>query len=79
YGVILMTDRLRQVFTHAEQLADAQQDALAAKWAEDLDELEWDALTRKPGAHAFHQRLIEEARQARAKGEIEDIDGDAFV
>lgn len=74
-----MTERLRQVFAHAERLPDAQQDALAAKWAEELDELEWDALTRKPGAHAFHQRLIEQARQAQAKGEVEDIDGDSFV
>lgn len=74
-----MTERLRRVFAQAEQLSDTQQDALAAKWAEELDELEWDALTRKPGAHAFHQRLVEQARQARAKGDVEDIDGDSWA
>lgn len=36
------------------------------------DEQAWDALTRKPGAHAFHQQLIAELDQELADGTVED-------
>jgi len=41
---------------------------------EELEELEWDALTQKPGAQTFHDQLRAELRQAEERGEIEEIE-----
>jgi len=37
---------------------------------EELEELEWEALTRKPGAQAFHDQLRAELRQAEEQGTL---------
>ena len=68
-----MNDRLRAVVDKVEQLPDAEQDALIAMIEEELEELEWDALTQKPGARAFHDQLRAELRQAEEYGELEEI------
>ena len=63
-----MNDRLRAVVEAAEQLPDAEQEALAATWEEALEERELDALVRRPGARAFHDQLRAEAREAEKLG-----------
>ena len=74
-----MNERLRAVVEKVEQLSHADQESLIALIEEELEELEWDALTRKPGAAAFHEQLRAELRQAEERGEIEEIEGDRFA
>ncbi len=74
-----MNEHLRALIERAEKLPDADQEALAHLLEEELEELEWDALTRKPGARAFHDQLRAELREAEEHGEIEDIEGDMFA
>ncbi|HEX6798172.1 MAG TPA: hypothetical protein VF116_10725 [Ktedonobacterales bacterium] len=71
-----MNERLRAVVDRAEQLPDADQEALAKLLEEELEEREWEALTRLPGARAFHEALRAELREAEERGEVEDIHGD---
>lgn len=73
-----MNDRLRAVIDRAEQLPDADQEALARLLEEELEEREWEALTRRPGAHAFHEELRAELREAEERGEVEEIEEDHF-
>jgi len=68
-----MNDRLCAVVDKVEQLPDAEQATLIAMIEEELEELEWDALTQKPGARAFHDQLRAELRQAEEYGELEEI------
>jgi hypothetical protein len=74
-----MNERLRAVVERAEQLPDEDQETLARLLEEELEELEWDALTHKPGAHAFHDQLRAELREAEEHGELEEIEGDKFA
>lgn len=71
-----MNDRLRAIVEDAERLSDAEQEALAIAWEELLEEREWAALTKRPGARAFHGQLRAEARQAQEQGTLEEFDGD---
>lgn len=74
-----MNDRLRAVIDKVERLPDADQEALIEMIEEELEEMEWDTLTRKPGAQAFHDQLRAELRQAEERGEVEEIVGDTFA
>ena len=74
-----MNDHLRAVIEAAEQLSDAEQEALATAWEELLEEREWDALVKRPGARAFHDQLRAEAREAKAQDTLEEVDGDTFA
>ena len=71
-----MNGRLRAVLDRAEQLPDADQEALARLLEEELEEREWEALTRRPGARTFHEELRAELREAEERGEVEEIPGD---
>lgn len=71
-----MNERLRAVVDRAEQLPDADQEALAKLLEEELEEREWEALTRRPGTRAFHEELRAELREAEERGEVEEIHGD---
>jgi hypothetical protein len=73
-----MNSRLRAVMDRAEQLPDEEQEALAALLEEELEERAWDELTQRPGAHAFHDQLRAELREAEERGEVEEITGDTF-
>lgn len=74
-----MNERLHAVIKRAEQLPDADQEALAQMIEEELEELDWDALTHKPGAHAFHNQLRSELHKSEERGEIEEIEGNRFA
>ena len=74
-----MNEHLRAVIERAEQLPDADQETLARLLEEELEELEWEVLTHKPGARAFHDQLRAELREAEQHGEIEEIEGDKFA
>ncbi|HLY32830.1 MAG TPA: hypothetical protein VKQ36_17535 [Ktedonobacterales bacterium] len=74
-----MNQRLRAVLDRAEKLPDTEQEALAELLESELEELEWEELTRRPSAKAFHDQLRAELREAEAKGEVEDITGDTFA
>lgn len=73
-----MNSRLQAVIDRAEKLPDADQEALAALLEEELEEREWDALTQRSGARAFHDQLRTELREAEERGELEEIEGDTF-
>ena len=73
-----MNERLRAVVERVEQLPDVDQEALAALLEEELEEREWDTLTKRPGAHAFHEQLRAELREAEERNELEEIEGDRF-
>jgi hypothetical protein len=73
-----MNERLRAIVERVEQLPDVDQEALAALLEEELEEREWDALTKRPGAHAFHEQLRAELREAEERDELEEIEGDTF-
>jgi hypothetical protein len=74
-----MSDLFQQVLEQVKKLSPEKQQALAEMIELTLEEREWDALTQKPGARAFHDALREELRQAEASGEVEDITGDNWV
>ena len=65
-----MNARLRAVMDRAEELPDEEQEALASVLEEELEELEWDELTQRPGAHSFHEQLRAELREAEERGEV---------
>lgn len=73
-----MNPRLQAVIDRAEQLPDAEQEELATLIEEELEEREWEALTNRPGARAFHDQLRAELREAEEGGELEEIKGDTF-
>ena len=73
-----MNPRLRAVIDRAEQLPDSEQEELATLIKEELEEREWEALTQRPGARAFHDQLRAELREAEERGELEEIEGDTF-
>lgn len=74
-----MNERLRAVMERAEKLPDTDQEALAQLLEEELEEREWDALTHKSGARAFHDLLRAELREAEEHGKLQEIDGDKFA
>ncbi len=74
-----MNERLRAVVDRVEKLPDADQEALAELLEEEMEEREWEALTRRPGAHAFHDQLRAELREAEERGELEEVEGDTLA
>lgn len=74
-----MNERLRAVVERVEHLPDAEQEALAELLEEELEEREWEALTQRSGARAFHDQLRAELRDAETKGELEEIRGNTFA
>lgn len=71
-----MVDELRHAFELAQQQPDEEQRRIAQMVLEELEEREWEALTRRPGARAFHEELRAELREAEERGEVEEIHGD---
>jgi hypothetical protein len=74
-----MNERLQAVVDRVEKLPDADQEALAELLEEELEEREWEALTKRPGARAFHDRLRAELHEAEEHGEVKEIEGDTFA
>lgn len=74
-----MSDLFQQVVEQVKKLSPEEQQAHAEMSELTLEELKWDALTQKPGAHAFHDSLREELRQAEESGEVEDITKDDWA
>jgi hypothetical protein len=69
-GESMMNERLRAVVERVEHLPDAEQEALAKLLEEELEEREWEALTKRPGARAFHDQLRAELHDADTKERI---------
>lgn len=66
-----MTEQLRQAFERAQQLPDDEQNALAERILEAIDEQEWDAIVSKPRVRQALRTLAKEARRQEAAGENE--------
>jgi hypothetical protein len=75
----MMIERLRALAAQAEQLSEAEQEALAAAWEEVLEEREWEAISSRHNVRGALQRMAEEARQEEAAGKTEEITGDIFA
>jgi len=72
-----MTELLKRVVSQVELLPAADQDAIAALIAEELEEREWDELISRPESQRFLERLAAEAREEDAAGETIEV-GDSW-
>ena len=73
-----MTEQLKAAFSQVEKLSQAQQDAIAQMILDQLDEQEWDAIVSSPKGRATMRKLLAEAENEIASGQIEEIKGDTF-
>ena len=69
-----MADPFEQLAAQIKTLSDKELQALQELVELEQEEREWDELTSRPGAQAFHDKLREELRIAEERGEIEDLD-----
>ena len=67
-----MVDELRLAIEHARELPDEVQRYLAAQIEEWLDAREWDATVSSPDGRQRLARLVADARDEIARGEVED-------
>ncbi len=74
----MMVDRLREVIATIEKLPAERQEQLANTLEDLLEEEEWDELTARPGAAAFHESLLQEYKREKADGTLEAITGDTW-
>jgi hypothetical protein len=71
-----MNPRLRAIVEQAEQLSEEQQETLAARWEEELEEARWEASLADPrSAHAL-DALVKRAKEQVARGEVYDTPRD---
>lgn len=68
-----MTEQLRAAVSQAEKLPQEQQDAIAQMILDQLDSQEWDAIVSSPKGQATMRKLLAEAEQEIASGQIEEI------
>ena len=67
-----MADELRQAFELAQQQPDDVQRRIAALVKLELDEREWEAIIGSPEDQETLDRLVAEARDEIARGDVED-------
>jgi hypothetical protein len=67
-----MIVELRGAVEHAQQLSEDAQRLLAAQVEEWLDESEWDTIVGSPHEQAILAKLVAEAREEIARGEVEE-------
>jgi hypothetical protein len=71
-----MNSHLRAVFEEAEQLSEEQQEALAARWEEELEEARWEASFADPRSARALDALVTRAKEQIARGEVYDLPRD---
>lgn len=69
-----MTERLRRVVAELERLPEAEQDEIAGRLLEELEQREWDALVGSPASLHLLRRLAAEARAEHERGETRNLD-----
>ena len=76
----MMTDRLKEAFSLAEQFPEDEQQAFAEMLLEEMRATErWDALFADPRSDKVLERLVNEALAEDEAGETEEITGDGFL
>lgn len=75
-----MIDRLKQVFSLAEQLPAEEQEVLAELLLDEIQaSAQWDALLADPRSQILLDQLIDEAIAEDEAGETEEIAGDSLL
>ncbi len=69
-----MTETFKQVAEQIKKLTPEEQQALRELLDLAEEEREWDELTSRPGAQAFHDHIRNEIRKAQENDEIEELD-----
>ena len=67
-----MIERLRAIFEQAEHLSEEKQEALAARWEEELEEAQWEASFADPRSGPALDELVRRAKEQVACGEVYD-------
>ena len=67
----MVTEQLKQAYEAAQKLSPKDQDMLAKKILEEIEEQEWDELVASPESKAFLKKLTEETKAQIEAGEIE--------
>lgn len=67
-----MTRQLQQAIERLQQLPIEEQNAIAERILEAIDEQEWDRIVNTPHVQQAIIELAEEAKQQAAAGEIEE-------
>lgn len=67
-----MTERLRRAIERLQQLPVEEQNAIAERILEEIDEREWDRIISTPHVQRAIAELAEEARQQEIAGETEE-------
>jgi len=73
-----MTDQLKVALNRLEKLPQAQQDDIAEMILERLDEAEWDAISQSERGQITLAKLVAQADEEIARGDVEEIKGDTF-
>jgi hypothetical protein len=76
----MMTERLKEAFSLAEQFPEDEQKALAELFLQEMQATaRWDALFADPRSDELLERLANEALAEDEAGETEEITGDSFL
>lgn len=67
-----MTSQLERAIERLQQLPLEEQNAIAERILEEIDEREWDKIISTPHVQQAIIELAEEAKQQEAAGEIEE-------
>lgn len=67
-----MTNQLQQAIERLQQLPIEEQNAIAERILEAIDEREWDKIVSTPHVQQAIIELTEEAKKQEAAGEIEE-------
>lgn len=65
-----MIERLRAVVAKAEKLSEQEQEALADRWEELLEEAKWEATFADPRSDRALDALAKRAKEQVARGEV---------
>lgn len=69
-----MTDLLRRAVSEIERLPEVEQDQIAARLLEELEEREWDAIVGSPASQDLLAEMAADARVEYERGETRDLD-----
>ena len=67
-----MTEQLKEAYERALQLPDAEQNAIAERILDEIDNQEWDDLVNQPRSLEAIQRMVRQLRREEAAGETEE-------
>lgn len=79
-----MTNKLQDAFEKASRLSEEEQDGIAAALlvvadktlgpADEIDEVEWDALVGSARSHAVLEKMVKKAQKAVEQGDVSTFD-----